>query len=160
MLLPIHVLAGALAIILGAVALSVRKGGQLHRRSGMLFVYAMLVMGFSASLLGLRNGLSDPNVFVGFMTAYFVGTALTTVEQPSQWTRAFNAVALAVAILFALGSVTNGLALINKSGLDVGGEAMQHPRRVTKERLRFDELLERFSMLSLAPVSAAIASRK
>jgi uncharacterized membrane protein len=38
-LLPIHVAAGGLAIVLGAVALAVKKGGALHRRSGLLFVY-------------------------------------------------------------------------------------------------------------------------
>jgi len=47
MLLPIHIVAGGLAIVLGAVALSVKKGGTIHRRSGLLFVYAMLVMGTS-----------------------------------------------------------------------------------------------------------------
>ena len=35
--------------VLGAVALSVKKGGNIHRRSGLLFVYAMLVMGASAT---------------------------------------------------------------------------------------------------------------
>ena len=45
MLLPIHVAAGGLALVLGAVALLVKKGGTIHRRSGLLFVYAMLVMG-------------------------------------------------------------------------------------------------------------------
>ena len=38
-LLPIHVAAGGLVIVLGAVALAVKKGGTLHRRSGLLFVY-------------------------------------------------------------------------------------------------------------------------
>jgi uncharacterized membrane protein len=63
MLLPIHVAAGGLAIVLGAVALLVKKGGVLHRRSGRLFVCAMLVMGITASILG--------NVGGGVMTAYF-----------------------------------------------------------------------------------------
>lgn len=65
MLLPIHVVAGALAIVLGAIALSVKKGGTVHRRSGMLFVYAMLVMGISASILGFRNSPADGNVMAG-----------------------------------------------------------------------------------------------
>jgi uncharacterized membrane protein len=39
-LLPIHVAAGGLALVLGAVALSAKKGGTLHRRGGLLFVYA------------------------------------------------------------------------------------------------------------------------
>ena len=56
MLLPIHVAAGGLAIVLGALALLVTKGGTVHRRIGLLFVYAMLVMGISASMLGNVGG--------------------------------------------------------------------------------------------------------
>ena len=73
MLLPIHIAAGGLAIVLGAVALSVKKGGNIHRRSGLLFVYAMVVMGTTAVFLG--------NEFGGLMTLYFVITALTTVAE-------------------------------------------------------------------------------
>jgi uncharacterized membrane protein len=43
-LVPIHVVAGGLAVVLGFTALFVKKGGTVHRRSGLLFVYAMLVM--------------------------------------------------------------------------------------------------------------------
>ena len=98
MLLPIHIAAGGLAIVLGAVALSVKKGGTIHRRSGLLFVYAMLVMGTSASILALRKSPTDGNVIGGLMTAYFVGTALTTVRPASPWTRRINAAALTVAL--------------------------------------------------------------
>ena len=55
MLLPIHTAAGALAMVRGAVALVVKKGGNMHRRSGMLFVYAMVVMGITASILELQR---------------------------------------------------------------------------------------------------------
>ena len=34
MLLPIHIAAGGLALVLGAMALLVKKGGTTHRRSG------------------------------------------------------------------------------------------------------------------------------
>jgi uncharacterized membrane protein len=121
MLLPIHIAAGGLAIVLGTVALLVKKGGTLHRRSGMLFVYAMLVMGFSASILGLRNGPTDGNVMVGLMTAYFVGTALTTVRPVSPWTRRINAVALTVVVGLAFGSIVNGVKAFNSPGLSPGG---------------------------------------
>src|SRR5471032_946677 len=87
MLLPIHIAAGGLAIVLGAVALFVTKGGTIHRRSGLLFVYAMLVMGTSASIMGLRHGLTDGNVMAGLIAVYFVGTAWTTVRPASPWTR-------------------------------------------------------------------------
>ena len=52
MLLQIHIVAGTLAMIFGAVALVTRKGAKVHRRSGQLFVYAMFVMAISASILG------------------------------------------------------------------------------------------------------------
>jgi uncharacterized membrane protein len=113
MLLAIHVAAGGLAIVLGAVALSVKKGGTIHRRSGLLFVCAMLVMGFSASILGFRKSPTDPNVFTGFLTAYFVGTALTTVRPVSPWTRRINAAALVIPVGLALGTILRGVEAFN-----------------------------------------------
>lgn len=118
MLLPIHIAAGGLAILLGAVALSVKKGGHIHRRSGLLFVYAMLVMGVSASILSLLNGRADGNVFAGVLTAYFVGTALTTVRSASSWTRVSNAVALTFAVVSAIGCVVGGIRMVSMPGLD------------------------------------------
>jgi hypothetical protein len=121
MLLPIHIAAGGLAIVLGAVALAAKKGGNIHRRSGLLFVYAMLVMGFSAAILGLRNGPTDGNVMAGLMTAYFVVTALTTVRPPSPWTRRINGAALAVAVLLALAAMVGGAMAINSMRVSPGG---------------------------------------
>jgi uncharacterized membrane protein len=108
MLLPIHIVAGGLAIILGAAALLAPKGGTLHRRSGLLFVYAMLTMGLSGSVLALRQSLTNANVLGGLMSAYFVVTALTTVRPVSAWTRRLNAGALVLAIALALVEIALG----------------------------------------------------
>jgi hypothetical protein len=105
MLLPIHVAAGGLALVLGAVALLVKKGGTIHRRSGLLFVSAMLVMATTAAILG--NGLG------GLMTAYFVGTALTTVRPPSQWIRRISVATLGVAVGLALVDIMAGVVAFN-----------------------------------------------
>ena len=121
MLLPIHIAAGGLAILLGAVALSVKKGGTTHRRSGLLFVCAMLVMGITASILGFRKSPTDANVFAGFMTAYFVGTSLTTVRPVSRWTRGINLAALTVAVGLALGAIVSGFEAVNNPLLSPGG---------------------------------------
>jgi uncharacterized membrane protein len=112
MILPIHVVAGGLAIVLGAVALLSSKGATLHRRSGLLFVYAMLTMGISGSVLALRQSLTNANVLGGFMSAYFVITALTTVRPVSSWTRRLNSVALAVAIALALFEIGLGFSAL------------------------------------------------
>ena len=107
-LLPIHIAAGGLAMVLGAVALSVKKGGTIHRRSGLLFVCAMLVLGISASILG--------NVGGGLMTVYFVGTALTTVRPVSVWTRRINVAALTVVVGLALVDIVGGVKAFNSPG--------------------------------------------
>jgi hypothetical protein len=121
MLLPIHVVAGGLAIVLGAVALLANKGGTLHRRSGRLFVWAMLVMGASAAILGLRDGPADGNVVAAVLTAYFVGTAWTTVRPASPWTRRIDAAALAAAAGLALLAAVGGARMIGSPLLSPGG---------------------------------------
>ena len=105
MLLGIHVAAGGLAIVLGAVALSVKKGGTIHRRSGQVFVCAMFVLGITAAILG--------NVFGGLMTLYFVGTAFLTVRPESPWTRRSNLVALSLAVVLALLDIVGGVKAFN-----------------------------------------------
>ena len=121
MLLPIHIAAGGLAIALGAVALSVKKGGAIHRRSGLLFVYAMLVMGATASIIGFRKSSTDPNIATGFLTAYFVVTALTTVRPVSSWTRRINGAALTVVVGLALATFVGGVNKVNDPGISPGG---------------------------------------
>jgi hypothetical protein len=113
MLLPIHIAAGGLAIVLGAVALSVTKGGTIHRRAGLLFVCAMLVMGITASILELLKSPTGPNVTAGITIAYFVGTALLTVRPASRWTRVLHVAAITVAVVFAYGSFVKGVAAFN-----------------------------------------------
>lgn len=85
-LLPVHIAAGGLAIILGATALIAKKGAWLHRKSGLLFVAAMMTMGLSGSALALSHGF-DPNAVGGFMSVYLVSTGLMTVRPPARWAR-------------------------------------------------------------------------
>ena len=120
-LLPIHIAAGGLAVVLGFTALFVKKGGSIHRRSGMLFVYAMLVMGTTASILEYLKSAAATNVVAALMSMYFVGTALTTVRPPSRWTRAINIAALTVAAGLALLSIVGGVKAVSTPGLSGGG---------------------------------------
>ena len=71
--LAIHIAAGGAAILAGAVALAVRKGGRLHRRAGQVFSAAMLVMAAAATLLAFQ--LQDwPNLPGGLFAFYLVLT--------------------------------------------------------------------------------------
>lgn len=116
-----HIVSGGLAIVLGAIALMAVKGGFLHRRSGLLFVFAMLTMGISGSLLALRQSLTNSNVLGGFMSAYFVVTALTAVRPNTRTTRWLNGGALAVAAALAATDAVLGLtAFRNPRGMFQG----------------------------------------
>lgn len=76
----LHILGGLVGLTSGAIALSTRKGAKLHRRSGMVFVYAMLIM--SASGAGMAALNSDRSTTIaGMLTFYLVVTALLTVRR-------------------------------------------------------------------------------
>ena len=121
MLLPIHIVAGGFAIVLGGVALLAPKGGAMHRGGGLLFVYAMLTMGISGSTLALRQSLTNANVLGGFMSAYFVVTALTTVRPPSGAIRRVNAAALAVAIALITVELAMGTTALGRPDRAING---------------------------------------
>lgn len=121
MLLSTHVVAGALAIILGFTALFVKKGGTVHRKSGMLFVWAMVVMGTTASILEFLNSTSLTNVVAAILTLYFVGTAVTTVRPATRWTRVIDIASLTVASALALAMFAGGVQRIATPGLSPGG---------------------------------------
>lgn len=113
MLLPIHIAAGGIAIVFGAVALTVKKGGTIHRRSGLLFVCAMLVMATSAIIMAFRKSPTDGNVFAGLMAVYFVVTALTTVRPVTPWTRRINVLMLTIVVGIALLDIVAGMKAFN-----------------------------------------------
>lgn len=108
-LLPIHIAAGGLAIVFGFTALAVRKGGLMHRRVGMAFVYAMLVMGISATVMAFRKDPNDGNVTAGLLSAYFVVTALTTVRPATSRMKWLTIGASLVAAMLSLRMFAGGV---------------------------------------------------
>jgi hypothetical protein len=108
--LAFHITAGSLGIIFGFIALFAAKGAPLHRRIGMLFVYAMLTMGLmGATMAAIWGRQPASNIPMGFLTAYLVTTGLTTVRPPAWRSReidlALMLVALGVALVFFAGGV-------------------------------------------------------
>jgi uncharacterized membrane protein len=87
LLLPLHILAGLLALAAGAVTMVAAKGGKLHRKSGMLFVIAMLTLTSSAVVMAALFSPNRVNVMAGVLTFYLVSTALLTVRRPVEQAR-------------------------------------------------------------------------
>lgn len=79
-ILTFHIGAGAIALLAGAAALSLRKGSPSHRLTGRVFVVAMLAMAASGAYLAatLRVTLS---VIGGLLTFYLVATGWITVAR-------------------------------------------------------------------------------
>jgi uncharacterized membrane protein len=111
--LAAHVIGGALGIGCGFVALYAAKGARLHRKSGMLFVYAMLVMAlFGATLAMVMNKAATSNTPVGLLTAYLVITGLMTVRPPSARSRQLDLGLMLVALAVGLALFTFGAAAV------------------------------------------------
>lgn len=97
--LIVHIALGILGLIAGYIALYSAKGATLHRRSGMLFVYAMLPMAFGGLLIAVvRNVAPAINVPAALLTSYLVVTSLITVRPPAAGWRWLNPALLLVAL--------------------------------------------------------------
>ena len=121
--LAVHVSAGASALVTGFVALGAAKGSVLHRRSGALFVYLMLVMALTGAAIAVveasgprpKTG-TQATAFMGLFTAYLVVTALTTVRPPSTWSRRLGLLGVPLAAAIGVGLTTLGLRALTTTG--------------------------------------------
>jgi hypothetical protein len=105
----IHIVAGLIGISSGAVALIALKGASLHRLSGTIFVYSMLVMSAAGALLAFAHQPGGPgNVVAGTLTFYLVVTALLTVRRPSQ-ARPLDVAAMIMGATIGVSSIAHGV---------------------------------------------------
>ena len=107
-LLWLHIAAGCFAVVAGAVAVAVRKGGPLHVRAGTWFLASMLVLGITAAILEpFRTPPGSPLVPV--FVCYLVLTSWVTARRRDGSTGRFEIAAGAVALTLAAGSAWDGL---------------------------------------------------
>ena len=103
----VHILAGALGLLSGFVALYAVKGATLHRRSGRLFVYVMLTLAITGAVIAALKG-GEGSVIAGVMTCYLVITGLSTVRRPAGWSPRLDVGLMLLALGVGLTSVTLG----------------------------------------------------
>jgi uncharacterized membrane protein len=107
----VHIVAAMLALACGSVALYAAKGRTLHRKSGLLFVYAMLTMALTGAGMAAFTG-NVGNVVAGVLTAYLVVTALFTVRSPTIRLRRVDLGAMLVALIVGATCVVLGFAAL------------------------------------------------
>lgn len=106
-MLWIHVVAGLVALLSGALALVAAKGSPRHRLAGRVFALAMLVMTGSAVVIAAYFRANVGNVLAGSLTFYLVVTGVLAVARPVADVRAV----LVGMMLVALTVGTVGLLL-------------------------------------------------
>ena len=106
-----HIFGGSLAIAAGFVALAAPKGASWHRKSGMVFFYAMLLMAtlavFMAAFRGVAPGVNIP---MGLLTIYLVVTGVNAVRPPGPPRVKRHLVRMSLALFVASGSALLGQA--------------------------------------------------
>lgn len=100
----IHIVAGLLAILAGFFALYSRKGATLHRRSGMVFVVAMLTMTSSAVAITAFLRPNIVNMTAGLITFYLVASGALSVMRSVAQSR------VAIASLMSVAAIVGALA--------------------------------------------------
>lgn len=109
--LVVHVGAGSLGALSGAVALTARKGGTVHRSFGTVFAIAMLTMAVFALYLSI---LRQPGTIISsIFTFYLVGTAWLTVRRKAGSIGLPERLAFAAGLLCAVGIALSGVAAAN-----------------------------------------------
>ena len=116
-MLLVHILAGGLGLVFGAVALSAAKGARLHRESGMLFVYVMLTMTASGAAMAISgNAAPEMNVPAALLTGYLVFTGLTTVRAPAFSSRRLDLGSMLAGVAIGLGSIASAFGVLARGG--------------------------------------------
>jgi uncharacterized membrane protein len=115
----LHILAGLIALVAGALALCARKGSPLHRRSGQVFVAAMLLMTASAVIMAVFLRPHRVNTVAGLLTLYLVCSGWLTVRWPvpemRRWLAGLMCMAFAAggyAVLLGIEALNNGIGHI------------------------------------------------
>lgn len=121
LILLIHILAGALGLLFGYVTLYAAKGGTLHRKSGRLFVYAMVTMSIGGIVIAAGQGVAPAvNIPAGLLTFYLVITGLATVRPPAAGSRRLDLGAMLLALAVGLTSLTFGFEAVSSGGTRKG----------------------------------------
>jgi hypothetical protein len=106
--LAVHFAAGFVSIITGTISLSVTKGGRLHKQSGLVFTWAMVVLGLTAAGIGIYED-KPGQVLGGLLAAYFVVSAMTTVKPFPAIDQHSNVALMVVAFICAVAAVYGGV---------------------------------------------------
>src|SRR5204862_5705738 len=113
LMLVSHFGAALVALVAGTIALSVTKGGRLHKRSGLVFTGGMIATGLLAAAISVYEGKSAAG---GAFAAYLVFTAATTVKPLLGAGRGLDVALMILAFTLAAVNYANGVVVWQQPG--------------------------------------------
>ena len=102
-LIATHVVAGLAAVVAGALAMLVTKGGLRHRRAGMTYLIAVTILMLTGSVLAVEGFAARRHLlFLGIATFALaaVGYAMR-LRRPRQW-KAYHLLAMGMSYIVML----------------------------------------------------------
>lgn len=114
LVLAFHFAMGVVGLMAGSIAIAARKGGTWHRRSGTIFVCAMIAMGLTAVGISVYEGKED--VAGGALAAYLVFTAWTTVKPLPRGGKAAGIPLMAFAFVTGAAMFARGFTALDMPG--------------------------------------------
>jgi uncharacterized membrane protein len=115
-LLLIHVCSAVVGLLSGYVSMLFRKGSNLHRAAGMIFVVSMLIMSSTAVYVAATERPNRLNVTVGLLTFYLVTTAWRAGKRRESKTDTFDVVALSYIACVTVAGYSFGLRAVASPG--------------------------------------------
>jgi uncharacterized membrane protein len=113
LLYVVHIVAGGLGLLAGYLALYAAKGATLHRKSGTVFVCAMLTMCVAGTTIAaVRDVAPAVNIPAALVTSYLVITSLTTVRPVATGARRLDVALMLMALAVGMTSLTFGFEAI------------------------------------------------
>lgn len=125
-ILLLHICAGVVGFLSGAVAVTFRKGSRRHALAGNIFVISMLSLSASGAYMAFMK--SQPGNFIGgVLTFYLVATAWMTARRRDGEPGIFEWGALLVASALGAVTMTCGVeAATSQTGLRYGVSAWEY----------------------------------
>jgi hypothetical protein len=119
-MLLLHICAGTLGVLSGAVAISFRKGSRWHRITGMVFAISMLTLGASGAYMAFMK-FQPGNILGGMFTFYLVATSWMTVKRKDKKTSTIDWAALLLVLAVVATELTFAFqAMRSQTGLKYG----------------------------------------
>jgi uncharacterized membrane protein len=119
-ILILHISAGTVGFLSGAVAISLRKGSRRHALAGDVFVVTMLTMAASGAYMALMKSQMG-NFLGGVFTFYLVATAWWTARRTDRKTDSADWIALLCVLAVVIGNLIYGIEAARSATGRAGG---------------------------------------